>query len=420
MILYNSYTGAMATFRPEEKAAVSGLLKSGADALDTELAAMLQENGFLVPAAADEKRRAQFLHQSLHRTDQLHLILMPTEACNFRCTYCYESFARGRMTPPTAEGVKRLVKERGRTLSSLHISWFGGEPLMALDIMEDLTASFLAVSREHGMGYSADISTNGYFLDRAVFEKLLAMEVRQFMITIDGVEAVHDSRRFLIGGGGTFAQIMENLKAARESREAFDITIRVNFDADNLKETATLMEHLERFFAGDRRFGVLFRPVGRWGGAHDADIPICSHITANEKIWQFTDAALDRNLAMSSAVAGMLMPTASVCYAAKPNALVIGAEGQVYKCTTALDAEVNHVGHLDENGELALDYDKMAVWVTSGEETDTVCQSCFYRPACQGNHCPWYRALTGERPCPSEKTNIRKVLRLVYKNSLSE
>lgn len=27
------------------------------------------------------------------RNDVLHLILLPTEQCNFRCTYCYEDFS---------------------------------------------------------------------------------------------------------------------------------------------------------------------------------------------------------------------------------------------------------------------------------------------------------------------------------------
>jgi len=40
------------------------------------------------------------------RTDRLQLILLPTEQCNFRCTYCYEDFAIGRMSDAVVAGVK--------------------------------------------------------------------------------------------------------------------------------------------------------------------------------------------------------------------------------------------------------------------------------------------------------------------------
>jgi uncharacterized protein len=90
----------------------------------------------------------------------------------------------------------------------------------------------------------------------------------------------------------------------------------------------------------------------------------------------------------------------------------------LYKCTLSLNEEFNQVGKIHEDGNLELDYDKIASWVMSGEETDEVCQSCFYRPACQGNHCPLYRKRTGERPCPYEKRNIKKVLNLIWKNSI--
>src|SRR5262245_31032656 len=36
----------------------------------------------------------------------LQLILMPTEACNFRCTYCYEDFRYQSMHPDVVLGVK--------------------------------------------------------------------------------------------------------------------------------------------------------------------------------------------------------------------------------------------------------------------------------------------------------------------------
>ena len=419
VIVYNSYTGAIVNFDEKEREEVlTALKRQGSPALDTEVKQALFDNGFIVKDTVDELKRADLLHQTMHRTDMLHLILMTTEQCNFRCRYCYESFAKGKMTDETKAGVKALVKERAGTLDNLHISWFGGEPLLELGIIEELSKEFMAQAEQHNIDYSADVVTNGYFLNRETFEKLLSWNVSQYMVTIDGVQAVHDARRHMIGGQGTFEKIVENLQSLRDVEGDFNMTIRINFDEDNLRETEHLIDFLKEHFANDSRFGVFFRPVGRWGGPNDEEIPTCTHITANKKIWEFTETAMDKGLAMSNMVEGALNPTAAVCYAAKPNAMVIGSDGQLYKCTTVLDEEVNKVGKIQADGTMDLDYDKIASWLLSGEETDTVCQSCFFRPACQGNHCPWYRVVSGERPCPSEKKNKKKVLNLVWKNSL--
>lgn len=421
LIMYNSYSGAIVNFSPEEKKEVMACLKrSGINELNNEVRKVLYDNGFLIPGHINEKKRAKYLHQSMHRTDQLHLILMTTEACNFRCTYCYQHFAKGKMAREVVNGVKALVDERAKTLENLHISWFGGEPLLELGIIEELSESFMVAAKANGIQYSADISTNAWFLTPDVFEKLLSYEVRQYMITIDGVGEMHDRTRHLAGGQGTFDRIMANLKAIKQSTEDFDITIRVNFDQENLDGVLDLITYLKDYFANDDRFGLFFRPVGRWGGKHDDELPICNHIVSNQKIWEFQEQALDKGLNLSSLIAGSMMPTASVCYAAKPTSLVIGSDGQIYKCTTVLDEDVNKVGKIYEDGSLDIDYDKMAYWVTNGEENDSGCQSCFFRPACQGNHCPWYRVVTGERPCPYEKRSVRKVLRLIWKNSLQE
>ena len=56
----------------------------------------------------------------------LSLILLPTEKCNFRCTYCYEDFAIGRMQPSVVRGIKALITHRVPHLDRLNISWFGG------------------------------------------------------------------------------------------------------------------------------------------------------------------------------------------------------------------------------------------------------------------------------------------------------
>ncbi|OBS07518.1 hypothetical protein BAX55_02700 [Acinetobacter baumannii] len=66
------------------------------------------------------------------------LILYPTEQCNFRCSYCYENFEIGRMLPEVVESVKNLIDNRLDVVDHLHLSWFGGEPLIAKDILLDI------------------------------------------------------------------------------------------------------------------------------------------------------------------------------------------------------------------------------------------------------------------------------------------
>ncbi len=46
----------------------------------------------------ESSRIARFL-----TNHHLGLILMPTEQCNFRCTYCYEDFAIGKMSKSTIQ-----------------------------------------------------------------------------------------------------------------------------------------------------------------------------------------------------------------------------------------------------------------------------------------------------------------------------
>ncbi|MGG3469064.1 radical SAM protein [Neobacillus pocheonensis] len=314
-------------------------------------------------------------------------------------------------------GLKAFVQDKASSLTGLHISWFGGEPLISLDVIEELSESFLAIAKENQIQYSCDLVTNGYLLTTEVFERLISWNINQFMITIDGIGEVHDRRRHLTGGGKTFDKILDNLMAIKDVPGSFNVTIRTNFDEDNLQATSELIRFLKDHFADDERFGIMFRPVGQWGGKNDDDIPVCSRTMANQKIWELSDEAITQGFSMSSMITDSLMPSASVCYSAKPHSLVVGSDGQLYKCTLSLNEEFNKVGKIHEDGNLELDYDKIANWVTSGEETDTGCQSCFYRPACQGNHCPLYRMRTGERPCPYEKRNIKKVLNLIWKNN---
>ena len=146
---------------------------------------------------------------------------------------------------------------------------------------------------------SADISTNAWFLTRDVFDKLISWGVRTYMITIDGVGEMHDRTRDLAGGQGTFDRIIENLKAVKESDEEFDITIRVNFGRENMKEVSELIKFVRDHFSDDQRFGMFFRSW-EMGGKNDDELPICNHIISNQKNRDFQEEAVQQGVGVSN------------------------------------------------------------------------------------------------------------------------
>src|SRR4051812_32168631 len=96
---------------------------------------------------------------------KLNLILLPTEACNFRCTYCYEDFELGQMTSRVVNGIIALIDSRASSLDNLEISWFGGEPLLALSVIRRIMNHARNVAGFHpGLTISSNITTNGYLL----------------------------------------------------------------------------------------------------------------------------------------------------------------------------------------------------------------------------------------------------------------
>ncbi|MBW7475237.1 radical SAM protein [Paenibacillus oenotherae] len=439
-LLYNSYSGAIAAVEGVEEATARYLLRRGAIPADAseleddtrhlsggaaeaaavmELASQMYESGFLVSKHADELHMAQQLHQRRKAANFTHLVILPTEDCNLRCTYCYQSFLRGEMGRGTIEGLKAYVHRAAGGIEHLAVSWFGGEPLHAADVLTELSQAFKMSCASANIRYSADMSTNGYELTKERLIQLLDLNVHRYMVTLDGVGAVHDRRRGLREhSGGTFERIIGNLLELREIDRSFTIDIRVNFDKENVGEIPKLLDLLAEAFGGDPRFQLLVRPVGRWGGPHNERIPVCGRTAADAHLWELTRYGLERGLVLSESISDSLKPSGSVCYAAMPQSLVVGSDGRLYKCTLALDDEMNQVGRLHDDGSIELDTDKLALWTDSGEEQDAVCRTCFYRPSCQGNHCPLYRMRTGRRPCPHEKRRLGQVLDLLWRKGM--
>lgn len=299
----------------------------------------------------------------------MHLIILPTEQCNFRCTYCYEDFAIGRMQDEIVASILALLDRRAPELSELTISWFGGEPLLAVETIFSVMEHLKGLHFRH-ISISSDITTNGYRLDSPLFVRMLEANVRSYQISIDGGASHHDRSRILANGRGTFDRIWKNLLDTKKVNDHFVINTRVHVDRDNIAAIESFIADFASEFSGDNRYGLYIRHVSKLGGRNDAALRVL------EKA-QLQELQALRDLANFLGVrTSKLDEEEYVCYAAKPNSMVVRADGSLAKCTVALSSEWNRVGHIQRGGVVAIDSEKVRVWshgLSSGEKSEMLC-----------------------------------------------
>jgi uncharacterized protein len=286
--------------------------------------------------------------------ENLQLIILPTEKCNFRCTYCYEDFKVGLMKEPVIAGIESLLNKRIPTLKNLAISWFGGEPLLAIKTIKRINSLVLNSPAyiNKSLFFHSEITTNGYTLNSQIFEELIDHKVSKFQISIDGPEEFHNTTRILKGGKPTFKTIWNNLLAIKKTSFSFKVNIRFHITEFNYSSSFEFLKQIEDTFLFDQRFVLNVKAIGKYGGEND------------DKINPLTDEYETRlqNSIKIYADAKEGSQREYICYASKPNSFVIRANGTIGKCTVALNKKINNVGNLSEKGELILDTAKLRKW----------------------------------------------------------
>ena len=419
LFLANSFTGAVVGFDSEEMASTQRLLRGTISSEEfSPLAQALVENGFLVPADRDEMRGVDNLHDTLNDARSFELVLLPTEACNFRCTYCYESFLRGEMPDAVVANVIALVDRLLPSIETLHIAWFGGEPLLAFPTMRAIGDQVQAACAAWGVALRTSITTNGALLDDEKLAFLERTACSHYQVTLDGVESAHDRTRPASDGGATYATVWAGLRRLKASTYEHRVVVRVNVHLGNLASVEELVERFAAEFGNDDRFTLDFHTV--WDGPASRASGLEQIPDRESTLERLRNAAVARTqrdcLGFSAFGAG-----ARYCYSARRNSLVIGADGTLYKCTLAFHDSRNHVGKLNAGGVTEIDAAKFALWTEHSDyRSDELCGSCFYVPACVGAFCPFTRISEGSRACPPEKEYLESTFRTASAIGTSE
>ena len=218
---------------------------------EKQFLSLLLENNILVKKSDEEKllMERQYKRDALS-FDSTHLVLSicPTLYCNFRCPYCFED-SQTNATIMNTQTVDRLISfiKSFKDAKYLSITWYGGEPTIAFDVICDITRR---IKELDVIIKEAGLVTNAYLLREDKISQLNDLNINNIQITIDGPEEVHDTRRTLAGGHPTYQQIMENINILMNSSYEGSCNIRVNLDKNNLSKFFELRTHLLERFKG--------------------------------------------------------------------------------------------------------------------------------------------------------------------------
>ena len=301
----------------------------------------------------------------------LHLILFPTEQCNFRCTYCYEDFEIGQMKKWVVNATKKLLSVRVPELDQLTISWFGGEPLLAKKVIFEISSHILGLLKNHQtLKYGANMTTNAYSLDIKTAKQLFDLGVKSYQISLDGDEEKHGETRQLLNRKNSFSKIWHNLIQLRNSPLDIKVLLRIHYSIESYQQLSSLIDKINTEFSKDNRFEIYFKSIERLGGPNDHLIQPFSEA---EKIK--IKKQLDAKLVGSPVVD---FGDDYICYASKPNSLAIRADGSIGKCTVALNDNRNKIGNINLDGSLNINQEYLRLWIKGIESLEKQELACPY------------------------------------------
>lgn len=346
---------------------------------------LLRQKKMLLADDESRQKERNLLHErykSVIENDKtLNLIILPTEKCNFRCIYCYENFSNGKMDQVIVGKIQELIKENLNYFKQLHISWFGGEPLLAFDIIKKISRYAIQTCKEMKKPYSSYITTNGYYLTTDVAKELIKLHVTKFQITIDGGRNTHNKKRKLKNGEGTFDTILRNLLDIKNNIKTNTIKfiIRINITDENSLDE---INEIQAYFYGDKRFVFNLQPV--FGSIANEQMNSDSNVKYNELLKDCENNEL-----------GELSAEDQICYAAKHNTLMIRSNGDLGRCTVNFDDPNNCFGNIGLYNWTNTKLDTFHY--NNSQHKYYECINCCLFPLCFGMQCPARRKQACEK-----------------------
>lgn len=320
-----------------------------------------------------------------------NIVIWMSEACNLNCTYCYEHHE-----PKCFQS--NLVKDRIVKLfandcmdwnaDSFHISFFGGEPLLEFEAMQDFI-SWLEANVTKPFDYG--ITTNGTLITPEIAQ-YLADKKFGMLFSIDG------DRDAMIARSNSYdASIAgwQHLKSVGMNPEA-----NMTFRPDQLSRWRTNIEHI--IGLGFKYFNL--NPLD--GTDYDFNVTLDAF---RDLYWAYINEWMPQGIRTSAITKPFqVIRNGSVthgCGAGK-GFIAISPDGEVYPCHHMV--QINSLAISSPQG---IDGRSKGYWESFDPKKNEVCVKCIIRSLCQGPCAAINAVTTGDLHLPSACTfNKAKLL----------
>lgn len=404
-LIYNSLSNSFLELDEETYTFLSANISFPDVLLNSEHSELFIKHKILVGDDNDEILELSFL-DILARTNNkiLSLTIAPTYDCNFDCIYCYEN--ERRIVYMSDDTVSHLLEFIGSYKDvALSITWYGGEPLMAVKQIRKICEGLKKLK----IPVSHFIVTNGYLINDNVINLFTEYQINNAQITIDGPSDIHDKRRFLKGDKPTFAKILSNIDELLCRIPNFSIDFRVNIDRRNENSFGDIYNTLkERYPKNNIRVYAGF--VDEVGVCDNKSHCIFDRMqVVNFKKKTFEKMGIDLGIYPDFGRYN--------CVAKALNGYVIGADGFIFKCWNDVGISEKAISSLTSpkisNRKVLFRY------LNANDNIhDPHCLECILLPVCNGG-CQYQRVANAFDKknidtCHMAKDNLKELLELYY------
>ena len=135
--------------------------------------------------------------------------------------------------------------------------------------------------------------------------------------------------------------------------------LRIHLTNQNADSARELARNIKLEFGNDKRFTTFLKAIENLGGPNSASIKKIDKVAQTDLEAELTEIL---NGVPSRSGKAMHDSQEYVCYASKPNSLIVRSNGRLAKCTVAFNDPKNDIGQIQSDGRLQIEDEKLGFW----------------------------------------------------------